>query len=66
MSHRNNKAVTYVTNQQHQGFTMFFEKPTREALRSLSKGKIGETDYLDNQKKIASFVKTGKIYSRSI
>ena len=32
---------------QHEGFAKFFEKPTRENLRSLIKDNIGETDYLD-------------------
>jgi len=34
-------------NKQHERFTQFFEKPTRESLRLLLKDNIGETNYLD-------------------
>lgn len=36
-----------LSKKQHEGFAQFFEKPTRESLRSLIKDNIGETDYLD-------------------
>jgi predicted HTH transcriptional regulator len=36
-----------LNKQQHEAFAKFFEAPTRERLRDVLKGNIGETDYLD-------------------
>ena len=36
-----------LSKKQHEGFAQFFEKPSRELLRSLIKDNIGETNYLD-------------------
>jgi len=45
---------------QYEGFTKFFEKPTKESLRSLIKENIGETDYLDFKETWVPFPKLSK------
>ena len=45
---------------QHECFAQFFEKPTRESLRSLLKDNIGETNYLDFKETWVSFQKLAK------
>ncbi|MEK8016882.1 MAG: ATP-binding protein [Candidatus Parabeggiatoa sp.] len=49
-----------LTKKQHEGFAQFFEKPTRETLRSLIKDNIGETNYLDFKESWISFPKLAK------
>lgn len=36
-----------IKKEHHEAFARFFEEPTRESLRDIIKGNIGETDYLD-------------------
>jgi predicted HTH transcriptional regulator len=45
---------------QHEAFSQFFEKPTREKLRELVKQNIGETDYLDFKAEWPDLVKVSK------
>lgn len=49
-----------LSKKQHEGFAKFFEKPTRESLRSLIKENIGETDYLDFKETWVQFPKLSK------
>jgi len=49
-----------LSKKQHEGFAKFFEKPTRESLRSLIKDNIGETDYLDFKEIWVSYLKLAK------
>ena len=49
-----------LSKKQHEGFAKFFEKPTRESLRSLIKENIGETDYLDFKETWVPFPKLSK------
>lgn len=49
-----------LSKKQHEGFARFFEKPTRESLRSLIKENIGETDYLDFKEIWIPFTKLSK------
>jgi len=49
-----------LSKKQHEGFAQFFEKPTREALRSLIKDNIGETNYLDFKEEWVPFPKLAK------
>ncbi|SIS82455.1 helix-turn-helix domain-containing protein [Neptunomonas antarctica] len=49
-----------LSKQQHEGFAQFFEKPTRESLRTLLKDNIGETDYLDFKEIWVPFPKLSK------
>jgi len=49
-----------LSKKQHEGFASFFEKPTRESLRSLLKENIGETDYLDFKEIWVPFPKLSK------
>jgi len=49
-----------LSKKQHEGFARFFERPTRESLRSLIKENIGETDYLDFKEKWVTFPKLAK------
>lgn len=49
-----------LSKQQHEGFAIFFEKPTREGLRDLIKNNIGETDYLDFKAEWIEFPKLAK------
>lgn len=45
---------------QHEAFTQFFERPTREKFRELVKQNIGETDYLDFKAEWPDLVKISK------
>lgn len=45
---------------QYEGFSRFFEKPTREGLRDLIKSNIGETDYLDFKTEWPEYPKLAK------
>jgi len=49
-----------LSKKQHEGFAKFFEKPTRESLRSLIKDNIGETDYLDFKEIWVTYPKLAK------
>ena len=49
-----------INKKQFEAFAKFFEKPTRESLRSLIQGSIGETDYLDFKEEWVVFPKLAK------
>ncbi len=49
-----------LSKKQHEGFALFFEKPTRESLRDLIKDNIGETNYLDFKEEWVSYPKLAK------
>jgi len=49
-----------LTKAHHEGFSRFFEKPTRESFRELIRQGIGETDYLDFKAEWPSLNKIAK------